>query len=470
MFACAFDLGASGGRVIVGEYKNGTLSLTEMHRFENEPYTQGGVMYWDTDRLFGEMKTGLKKIAAEKIALDGIGVDTWGVDYGLLDANGTLIGKPIHYRDKRTDGFPERSLMPNDHIYSRTGNQLLHFNTIYQLMADAEMRPDILEAAADLLFMPDLFAYLFTGKKINEYTIASTSQLLDANARDWDYGLIDSLPGKNLGRLFKKITSPCKIIGPPLRSIIDETGINPSAKFVATGSHDTASAVAGTPLVRGAPSAYLSCGTWSLLGVELDGPLINADSFKKNFTNEGGLDGKIRFLKNINGLWLIQQLLKSHNAALRDGEKIGYAELRREAECAKRRHFCVAPNDPAFNNPPDMAESVRDYCARANQGSIETIGEAALAVYNGLAGEYASTLADLEGLAGAKVDSLHMVGGGVRDAFLCKKAAEATGRRVTAGPIEASALGNIIAQLIGLGAVRDLWEGREIIGRSFKPE
>lgn len=469
MFNCAFDLGASGGRVMVSEWDGRTLKLTEMHRFPNEPVLINGMLYWDVPRLFHEMKIGLKKIAVEKIPLSGMGIDTWGVDYALLDGQGHVIGAPVHYRDSRTDGYPALLPVPLAEVYTLTGIQLLPFNTLFQLMADADGRTGILNAASDLLFMPDLFTYFLTGQKINEYTIASTSQLINADSRDWDGSLIDRVFPAGIRRLFKPVTMPGTVIGPLTEDTLAETGLDAGVKFIAVGSHDTASAVAGTPLTDDG-CAYLSCGTWSLLGMELDKPRLTAQSFERDFTNEGGLDGKIRYLKNINGLWIIQQLLKSYNDHPTDGRKLGFADLIREAENAPRKHFRVSPNDPSFNNPPDMAAAVRSYCNGAGQGTPQGIGETAIAVYNGLAGEYAAILRDLETHLDKPVHTLHMVGGGVKDTLLCRLTAQATGKRVVAGPVEASVLGNIAAQWIGLGTIKYLSEARDIIRQSFEPE
>ena len=470
MFNCAIDLGAYGGRVMLGELKDGVVTLTEMHRFPNDPVRVGGVLYWDALRLFHEIKAGLKKIAAEKVPLAGIGIDTWGVDYALLDARGHVCGAPVHYRDTRTESCHKKAaaFIPPMALYARTGIQHLPFNTLYQLIADGEMRPEILQTAQDLLFMPDLFTYFLTGVKINEYTSASTSQLMNAAARDWDRELLDMIKPEGLGRLLRPLTNPGAVVGPLCADVLAETGLDPAARFIAVGSHDTASAVAGTPLTD-ASCAYLSCGTWSLLGMELDAPDLSEASCRMNLTNEGGLDGKIRYLKNINGLWMIQQLLKSYNDRAPEENRYGFADLIRAAENAADKRFFIAPNDPSFSNPPDMAEAVREYCVKTWQGVPSGIGETAIAVYNGITGEYAAVLKDLEEIRGQRVSTLHMVGGGVQDTLLCRMTAKTTGKRVETGPVEATALGNIAAQWIGLGKVSSLAEARAVIRRSFEP-
>ncbi len=458
----AFDLGASGGRLMLGKWDGRVLTLEEIHRFANEPVLINGTLYWDAPRLLHEIKAGLKKTAGRP--LRGIGIDTWGVDYGLLDARGQLLSLPIHYRDGRTVKFNERFKENWRGLYARTGIQDMSHNTLYQLQADAEIRPGVLGLARRLLFMPDLFTYFLTGEAVWEYTIASTSQLLNAVTKDWDAETFAKAGLDSARGLLGEITPPCTVVGGLLDEILAETGVNGDVKAVAVGGHDTASAVAGTPLVS-VNGAYLSCGTWSLLGAELDEPRLTETSRELNFTNEGGLGGKIRYLKNINGLWLIQRLLASCG-----DKKMSFAELSNAAEAAGNANFVVEPNDPAFANPQNMYEAVREYCREHGQGEPESVGEAAAAVYNGLTREYANVIAGLETSLGAKVNTLHMVGGGIRDKYLCRLTAKTIGRPVLAGPVEASALGNVLGQMIGLGDIKNLTEGREIIRRSFKPE
>ncbi|MCL2665975.1 MAG: rhamnulokinase [Defluviitaleaceae bacterium] len=470
IFTCAFDLGASGGRVMIGEYDGEKLSLSEIHRFPNEAVMAGGVFYWDILRLFHEMKVGLKKIAKEKIPIAGIGIDTWGVDYGYLDARGNLVGAPIHYRDKRTENSPKILGLPADELYDRTGIQFLIFNTIYQMIADTQMRPDVLKAASDLLFVPDLLSYYLTGIKFNEYTIASTGQLLNPVTRDWDDDLIKKFcPGSPIDfrKLLRPLVMPGTVIGPLSDEVLAETGINRDAKFIAVATHDTGSAVAGTPLAGLADphSAYLSCGTWSLFGMELTEPDFSENSRKKNFTNEGGCFGTIRYLKNINGLFIIQELRKYYNGK---GMDLSFSDLINLAENAKNKDYIITPNDPMLLNPDNMEEAVIKNCKKTGQGAPSEIGEIMMAVYNGLAAEYASVINDLEELRQTKINTLHIVGGGIQDTLLCRLTAKTTQKRVAAGPVEASVLGGVVTQLIGLGAIGGLQEGREIIKNSFE--
>jgi rhamnulokinase len=339
----------------------------------------------------------------------------------------------------------------------------MSINTLYQLQSDYAARPELMDAARNLLFIPDLLSFFLSGEKVTEYTIASTSQLLNAHTRKWDDATFAGALPEAARSLAGEITAPCTVIGGLSRAVLAETGINSDCRVVAVGGHDTASAVAATPLSN-ERSAYLSCGTWSLLGMELDAPRVTEKSRELNFTNEGGLDGKIRYLKNINGLWMIQQLRKSQ------GSRFTFAELSRMAEEAERTHFTIEPNDASFANPADMYAAVRDFCAAHGQGEIETLGEAAAAIYNGLTREYADVITQLENVLETKIDTLHIVGGGIQDKFLCGQTAKRIGRTVIAGPVEASALGNILAQMIGLGAITNLNEGRDIIRRSFTPE
>ena len=309
IYNLAFDFGASSGRMILSKYADGKIELEELHRFSNDPVRIGKNFYWDTFRLYHELKQGLKKAAARKLPIKSLAIDTWGVDYALLDKDGNIIGNPINYRDDRTIGVIDEvgKIVPLKEIYASTGIQFMNFNTIFQLYADKKMRPDIYEKADRLLFMPELFGYLLTGKKYNEYTMASTGELLNAKTRDWDFDLI-----KRAGLrtdIFGELVQPATIIGDLLPEVTEETGLS-GVKVIAVGSHDTASAVAGTPLFD-KDAVFLSCGTWSLMGMELDEPILTDESFKYNYTNEGGVEGKIRYLKNINGLWIMQNLRKN---------------------------------------------------------------------------------------------------------------------------------------------------------------
>jgi len=464
IYHLAFDLGASSGRLMLSAFDGETIDLRELHRFPNEPVTINGRLIWDIYRLFFEMKEGLKKAAALGLPYSGIGIDTWGVDYGLLDAGGNLLGAALNYRDTRTATSMEEvsHIVPLAEIYRSTGIQFMNFNTLFQLHADKQMRPVAYANAAKFLMVPDLLAYFLCGTAICEYTNASTTQLLDAAARDWDYTLIERL---GLRRdLLPPLTFPGTVIGTLTEDVQKETGLG-AIPIIAVGSHDTASAVAGTPL-EDANAAYLSCGTWSLLGVEIDEPIISSDSFDCNFTNEGGAENKIRFLKNINGLWILQQLRKSWNAA--HGENLGFGDIVNAARNAQNKAFVIDPSDPIFIAPLNMAAEITSFCART-QGTPNGIGELAMAVYNGLTREYKTHLATLEHLVGHPITTVNMIGGGIQDTLLCEMTAQVTGRTIIAGPIEGSVLGNVLMQLKAGGHIASLDEGRKSIKRSFAP-
>ena len=460
----AIDLGASSGRLINGEYDGSRIKLKEIHRFINEPVKLNGVLYWDLFRLFHEIKEGLKKAAAAGIAAVSVGVDTWGVDYGLIDGRGNIIGYPINYRDARTDNAINEvsEMIPLGEIYNTTGIQFMYYNTIFQLYADFKMRPDIIKNADKLLMTPDLINFLLSGEKLNEYTILSTSQLLNAADKKPDAGLLKKL---NIPEsLFCEMVTPGNMIGGFTDEIADETGLK-NVKVIAVGCHDTASAVAGTPLSND-NAAYLSCGTWSLLGVETKAPIISDESFKYNFTNEGGVENTIRFLKNINGLWIIQQLRKSYNESNR--ASLGFGDIIAGARAARNKDLKIDAADPVFNAPQDMCKTIAEHLIKSGQGKPDGLGELALAVYNGITDEYAGQVENLQRLTGKRIDKINMIGGGIQDEFLCEMSASKTGRTIEAGPVEASVLGNMIMQLKATGEISGLGQGREIIADSFE--
>lgn len=463
IYNLAFDFGASSGRMILSKFQDGKIELEELHRFYNEPVWVGNVFYWDTFRMYHELKTGLKKAAARKIPIRSMGIDTWGVDYCLLDKEGNVIGNPIHYRDDRTEHSIEEvgKIVPLEELYGTTGIQFMNFNTLFQLHADMQMRPDIYEKADKILLMPDMFGYFLTGKKYNEYTELSTGQVLDAKNRVLDVELL-----KKVGirpELFCEMVAPGTIIGDLCEQVVDETGIS-GVKMIAVGSHDTASAVAGTPF-EDRNAAFLSCGTWSLLGMELDEPILTKESYEYNYTNEGGVEGKIRYLKNINGLWVMQNLRR--NWCEFEGE-VSFPDIIAAAKAAKRQDFHINPNDPRFNAPYNMMKEVIGYCEDHGQGTPEGLGEIAMAIYNGLTYEYKKTIEDLELLTGKTISCINMVGGGIQDQLLCELTAKQTGKKVVAGPTEGSVLGNVVMQLKALGYISSLEEGRAIVKNSFE--
>jgi rhamnulokinase len=461
IYSLAFDFGASSGRAILSKFDGKTIELEEIYRFSNEPVRICGHFYWDLLRLFHELKNGLKKAAAKEVKISSIGIDTWGVDYGLLDKDDNLLSTPLHYRDTRTDHMLEemKKVLPYEEIYNSTGIQYLQFNSLYQLYADLKQRPHLLKEAKSLLFMPDLFSFFLTGSKYSEYTIASTSQMLNAEKKDWDHELLDKLGLPT--DILQKIVMPGNIIGRLSKEVQEEVGLG-DIPVIAIGGHDTASAVAGAPL-EGENKVFLSSGTWSLLGLECGSPIINEASLRYNFTNEGGVENTIRFLKNINGTWLLQQLRHSWSQHV---EKVGFPEIIEAARNAKYKNYIIHPNDKKFMAPLNMASAIEEYCVENGEGKPEGLGELAMAVYNGLVFEYMRTVRSLEEITGKEVDTINIIGGGIQDEFLCQLTANATGKKVLAGPVEASAFGNIIMQLMALDELKSLQEGRSIIKNS----
>jgi rhamnulokinase len=462
----AVDLGAESGRVVAGSFDGGTLSLEDVHRFANTPVRVLGSLRWDILNLFAEIKRGLTA-AARKYgsSLAGIGVDTWGVDYGLLDKKGELLGNPVHYRDSRTDGMMEEAYrrLPKRDIYSCTGIQFMFFNTVYQLLSQVVHQNPALALADRLLFTPDLLNYWLTGEKVNERTIASTSQIYDPQCRHWSKAVIEklALPEK----IFGEIISPGAVLGPLLPEVADETGVG-SLKVVAPGCHDTASAVAAVP-AEGTRHAYLSSGTWSLIGVESAQPIINDKSFEIGFTNEIGVCNTVRVLKNISGLWLVQE---SRRTWASRGEDLGYEELTKLAEEASPFASLINPDHHAFAAPGDMPARIRDFCTRTGQKAPETKGSIVRTALEGLALKYRWVLTKLEALVGHRLEVLHIVGGGTKNRILSQFTANAINRPVIAGPVEATSAGNVLLQMMGTGDLRSLAEGRELVRRSFETE
>jgi rhamnulokinase len=457
----AIDLGASSGRVLAGLFEHGKLELKEMHRFWNGAVEKADGLHWDIDQLFTEIKTGLKNgFAAYGSAVQAIGVDTWGVDYGLLDADGKLVNTPFQYRDSRTDGMMDRvfKTVPKAEVYNRTGLQFMVFNTIYQLSAELS-RPEF-KKTEQMLFIPDLLNYWLTGKAATEYTIASTSQLLNAKKRDWDFELIEKLglPKK----IFGKIVPPGTVLGPLTAELQQELGGN--AQVIAVGGHDTASAVASAPLAN-KDCAYLSSGTWSLMGLEEPQPIITEESAKSNITNEGGVCNTIRFLKNIGGLWLLQECRRNW---MEQGEELDFVQIAGLAMAAEPFIAFINPDAPEFAKPCDMPAAIQAFCKKTGQRVPQTKGEIARTAYESLAMRYRSVFQTLEKLHGQRLEKLHIVGGGCQNRVLNQFSADALNRPVIAGPIEATAIGNMLMQMIAQGDVSTLVEGRAMISKSFE--
>ena len=456
-----YDFGASSGRAMLGELTNGKLTLTEVHRFSNDPVILNGRFVWDVPRLFFEMKQALVKVAKMGVKLDGIGVDTWGVDFGLLDKNGNLVALPVHYRDHMTDGMMEKAfeIVPKKEIFAKTGLAFLQFNTLYQLLA---LKDDpALQIAEKLAFMPDLLMYLLTGELGTEYTIASTSQLVDPVARDWSWDIIRAfgLPE----RLFTPIQPAGSVRGTLLPEIAEETGVK-QVPVIAVGTHDTASAVAAVP-AQEARFAYISSGTWSLLGAEIEKPLCTEGVMKANYTNEGGVDGSIRLLKNIMGLWIIQECKREWD---RRGSETSFGELVELSMQAPAFKAIIDVDDPSFLAPGDMPARVQAYCERSGQAVPEGKGEISRVVYESLALKYRWAIGRLEeDMLKKPIQALHIVGGGSKNMLLNRFTAEAIQRPVIAGPDEGTIIGNLLVQARALGAISDMRALRQVVEDSF---
>jgi rhamnulokinase len=452
----AIDLGAESGRALLGSLSGGKLSVEELHRFPNTPVRVPGALYWDILRLWHEIQHGIAVASRERrLTLDGIGIDTWGVDFGLLGPDGLLIDTPRHYRDARTNGVMDRlfKVVPRDQVFGYTGIQFMQLNTLYQLYAMRLSGSPALAAAAQMLNIPDLLNYWLTGVARSETTIASTTQFFNPATMTWATELLDRLkiPTGMLCQLVPPGTLLGKMIEPP------------HAPVYATAGHDTAAAVVAVPAERGDNWCYISSGTWSLMGLELDRPVIDARTLAANYTNEVGVSGKIRFLKNIAGLWLLQECRK---AWALEGREYTYEQLTRLA--SEARPFAAAIDPDAFLEPGDMPAQIAAYCHRTGQAPPATDGEFARAILESLALRYRNVVENLESLAGRKIDVIHIVGGGSRNALLNQFVADCTGRRVVAGPSEATAIGNILVQAMGAGELADLAEARAVVRNSFE--
>ncbi len=458
----AFDLGAESGRALLGLFDGRQLKLQVVHRFANTPVRILDGLYWDVLSLHREMVHGLR-LAAGEGGIDSIGVDTWGVDFGLLGRNGELLGNPRHYRDPHTEGVMEAAFerVPRAELYRRTGLQFMRFNSLFQLLAMQRDRSPLLDVATHLLFMPDLFHYFLTGIKVNEYTDASTSQMLDPRTRSWDENLVGTLglPTHLLGTLVQ----PGTVLGPLRAGLCQETGL-PGVPVVTPGTHDTASAVAAVP-AKGDSWAYISSGTWSLMGVETPTPVMTDAALAYNFTNEGGVNGTTRLLKNVMGLWLVQECRRAWERA---GQSHSYEDLVRLASAATPFAAHVNPDDESFILPQSMPDAIVTACRRTGQTPPDSVGGIVRCALESLALKYRWVLEKAEELTGKRRDVIHIVGGGCQNALLCQLTADACNRVVLAGPVEATALGNLLVQAMGLGLLGSIAEGREVVGRSFE--
>lgn len=453
----AIDIGASSGRHMLAGMKDGKMQLEEVYRFPNGMDNKNGTLCWDVERLFREIKNGLKKCKEIGKIPVSMGIDTWGVDYVLLDKDDNILGDTVGYRDSRTEGMDEKvyEVIPQDDLYARTGIQKQIFNTIYQLMAVKESHPEYLEQAETILMIPDYFNFLLTGVKKNEYTEATTGQLISPKTNDWDYELIDML-GYNSG-MFLPVSMPGTVVGGFTEEVQKEVGFNCTVVLPAT--HDTGSAVLAVP-TNDDDAVYISSGTWSLMGIERKEADCSMESMKANFTNEGGYDHRFRYLKNIMGLWMIQSVKKEFT------ENLSFAQI---CEMASKETISsiVDCNDDCFLAPKSMIEAVQKFCRDTNQQVPETVGEISSVIYNSLAKCYGDTVEEIEAITGKKYSTIYVVGGGSNAGYLNELTAKYTGRKVSAGPSEATAIGNVIVQMLHDGVFASLPEARTCVKESF---
>lgn len=460
----AIDLGAESGRVVLGSVSDRKLELTELHRFPNGPVRTLDELHWDTLRLWSEMKIGVGLAARQAGQLQGVGIDTWGVDFGLLGKGDTLLGNPFHYRDARTDGILDKAfaIVPREEIFRQTGIQFMQFNSVFQLLAMRLAGSPLLEMAESFLMMPDLFNFWFTGRKCNEFSNATTTQAYDPRAGKWATDLISRLGIPT--RIFGEIVPAGSVLGPMRADVRDELRCG-DVPVIAPATHDTGSAVAAIPATSDKPWVFLSSGTWSLMGMEVDRPIIDEQSLKYNFTNEGGVGGTFRFLKNIMGLWLVQECRRTWERA---GQSYSYGELADMAAAAKPFTALIDPDDPSFLAPGDMPSRIEAFCRKTGQPVPAEPGQFVRTCLESLALVYRWTVERIEACTDQRVEVMHIVGGGTQNRHLCQWAADATGKTVVAGPIEATAAGNIVVQAIATGVLPDLRTARELIGRSFE--
>ena len=457
----AIDLGAESGRAILGRIDE-RLTLDEIHRFPNDPVRVGEHIHWDVLRLWSEIQSGLRIAAASGGSLAGVGIDTWGVDFGLLDTSDRLIGNPYHYRDARTNGMIEAAcqIIPPEEIYEQTGIQFMQLNTLFQLFAMRQENDPALQSARTLLTMPDLFNFWMTGSKVNEFTNSTTTQCYNPRGRRWASELLAALDIP--GQIFGQIIPPGTVLDQIRASVADDVFCE-RIPVIAVGSHDTASAVAAVP-AEGNDFIYISSGTWSLIGIESQQPIINADSLKYNFTNEGGVCDTIRFLKNIMGMWLLQE---SRRQWARAGKNYSYDELMNLALEAPALKSFVYVGDSRFLPPGNMVERIQEFCRETRQPVPQTEAEVVRCILESLALEYRWAAERLRELSGKSLRVIHIIGGGSRNRLLNQFTAGATGCQVISGPVEATAIGNILMQAIGLGQLSTLEEGRALVCRSF---
>ncbi|HTN74325.1 MAG TPA: rhamnulokinase family protein [Pirellulaceae bacterium] len=464
----AVDLGASSGRVVAGLFDGERLTLEDGYRFENGGVMANDRLQWDLLQQWGHIVQGLraaKTTYGQRVR--SVGVDTWGVDFGLLGRGDEILGNPYHYRDRRTNGMFEKTfaLVPREEIFAETGLQFMEINTLYQLVSMKLSNSPLLAAAESFLMMPDLFHFLLTGNKANEFTDASTSQFCNPHTRTWSRGLLERLGIDT--KIFGEMVHPGTRLGKLRGSVAEETGLT-QAEVILPGTHDTASAVMAVPAdgaVSNQPNwCYISSGTWSLMGVETIQPIVNDLCSQLNFTNEGGVGSTTRVLKNIAGLWLVQECRRIWRNA---GHEFGWEDLVRRAAAEPPLLSLINPDDARFTAPRDMPQAIRDYCQQTGQPQPANEGAVIRCALESLALRYRMVLSWLEQLTGGRIETIHIVGGGTQNRLLCQMAADACNRRVVAGPVEATAIGNVMMQAVATGQIDSIASARQVIKRSF---
>lgn len=459
----AFDLGATSGRTILGTLNEGKLQMKELTRFPNQILELGGHFYWNIYSLYEHLKAGMVAAAKEDVEIESIGIDTWGVDFAFLGSDGQMLGMPYAYRDPHTMGAPEEyfeKIMSRKEVYEATGIQVMNFNSLYQLYAMKRDKSSLLAAAKEALFIPDALSYMLTGKKVVEYTIASTSQMLNPRTKKFEKELLEKMGVDP--ELFGQIVMPGYVIGELTDTLAAETGLG-KIPVVAVAGHDTASAVAAVP-AKNEKFAYLSSGTWSLMGIEVKDAIINKDSYEKNFTNEGGVEGTTRFLKNICGMWLLERCRKEWEATA----NYSYTELIDAALAVPAFRSVINPDAPCFANPDSMIQAIRMYCEKTGQPVPETYGEITRCIFDSLALRYRQVFGYMQEMAPYAIERLHVIGGGSRNNLLNQFTCNAVGVPVTAGPSEGTALGNIMLQAKAFGLVDSIQEMRDMIASSIE--
>ena len=462
----AFDLGATSGRTILGTLNEGKLQMKELTRFPNQILELGGHFYWNIYSLYAHLKAGMVAAAKEDVEIESIGIDTWGVDFAFLGSDGQMLGMPYAYRDPHTMGAPEEyfeKIMSRKEVYEATGIQVMNFNSLYQLYAMKRDKSSLLAAAKEALFIPDALSYMLTGKKVVEYTIASTSQMLNPRTKKFEKELLEKMGVDP--ELFGQIVMPGYVIGELTDTLASETGLG-KIPVVAVAGHDTASAVAAVP-AKNEKFAYLSSGTWSLMGIEVKDPIITEETMRLNITNEGGVEGTTRLLKNITGMWILEQCIKEWK---KEAIEYTYPEIVKMARDAEPFQSFIDPDDASFANPKSMIAAIKEFCTKSGQKVPRNHSELIRCIFESLALKYKNVLDKFRSLAPFPIERLHIIGGGAKNRLLNQFTANATGVTVVAGPSEGTAIGNIMLQARAAGCVNSLQEMRNMISEAIEIE